>query len=109
MRTIETRVALRIFIGEDDKLGPLPLYEAIARDARHAGLAGATVTKGLLGFGRNGHVRTGQWLGPGNLPVVVEIIDTQVNIDKFLPQVEKMAPSDLITLDEVRVVLSDRA
>ena len=77
---------LRIFIGEDDKHERLPLYEWIVRKAREQGLAGATVLRGLEGFGARSHLHTSRILRlSSDLPIIVEIVDTPEKIEAFLP------------------------
>lgn len=106
MKLEGTQQLLRIFVGEEDKWGRLPLYEAIVREARHLGLSGATVTKGFLGFGRKRHIHTTKWLDLSeDLPVVVEIVDTEENIEKLLPHLDKMVQEGLVTLEKVRVIM----
>ena len=75
-------VLLRIFVGESDKIGHLPLHEAIVRNARDAGLAGATVLKGVLGYGATHHIRTTKILDlSADLPMVIEIVDEQSKVE----------------------------
>jgi hypothetical protein len=96
---------LRIFIGEDDRLKHLPLYEAIVLKARELHLAGATVLRGLLGFGRSSHIHTAKILRLStDLPIVIEIVDTQEKIDAFLPHLEPMMSGGLVTLERVQVI-----
>lgn len=84
-------VLLRIFIGESDKLGHLPLYEAIVREARNAGLAGATVLKGVLGFGATARIRTAKILDlSADLSMVVEIVDEAAKVEAFEPTLAGM-------------------
>jgi hypothetical protein len=98
-------VLLRIFFGEDDKHGRLPLYEAIVLKARELHLAGATVLRGPLGFGRSSHIHTSKILRLAqDLPVVVEIVDSQEKIDAFLPVLEGMMSSGLVTIEKVQVL-----
>jgi hypothetical protein len=96
---------LRIFIGEDDRQKHLPLYEAIVLKARELHLAGATVFRGLLGFGRSSHMHGAKILRLStDLPMVIEIVDTQEKIDAFLPHLEPMMSGGLITLERVQVI-----
>jgi PII-like signaling protein len=75
---------LRIFIGEDDKHGNLPLYEAIVLKAREMQLAGATVLRGPMGFGHSSHLHTSRILRPSqDLPLIIEIVDSKEKIDAF--------------------------
>jgi len=96
---------LRIFFGEEDKANHLPLYEAIVLKAREMHLAGATVLRGCVGFGHSTRLHTTKILRLSeDLPLVVEIVDTQEKIDKFLPVLDEMMTSGLITLEKVQVL-----
>ena len=98
-------VLLRIFFGEDDKHERLPLHEAIVLTAREMHLAGATVLRGHVGFGHSSHIHTTKILRLSqDLPVVVEIVDTQDKIDAFLPVLDEMMSSGLVTLEKVQVL-----
>ena len=98
-------VLLRIFIGEDDRIKGRPLYEAIVLKAREAGLAGATVLRGPMGFGKSSTLHTAKVLRLGeDLPMVIEIVDTQEKIDAFLPVLDPMMGSGLVTLERVQVL-----
>ena len=98
-------VLLRIFIGEDDKAGRQPLYEAIVLKARELQLAGATLLRGSMGFGRSSRLHTTKILRlSADLPIVIEIVDAQEKIDAFLPELEKLIGSGLITLEKVKVL-----
>lgn len=98
-------VLLRVFFGEDDKSGHVPLYEAIVLKAREMHLAGATVLRGHVGFGHLSRIHTTKILRLSqDLPIVVEIVDTQENIDRFLPVLDGMMSSGLITLEKVQVL-----
>lgn len=102
-------VLLRIFIGESDKLGHLPLHEAIVREARDAGLAGATVLKGILGYGATAHIRTTKILDlSADLPMVVEIVDEESKIETFQVSLSSMLNEvnrgGLVTLENIRVI-----
>src|SRR6201991_2172914 len=98
-------VLLRVFIGEDDKLGHLPLYEAIVLKARELNLAGATVLRGPMGFGHSSHIHTTKILRLSqDLPIVVEIVESQEKIDSFLPVLDEMMSSGLVTLERVQVL-----
>src|SRR5271166_2370261 len=86
----EEAVLLRIFIGEDDRQRHLPRYEAIVLKARELHLAGATVFRGLLGFGRSSHMHRAKILRLStDLPIVIEIVDTREKIEAFLPYLEQ--------------------
>jgi PII-like signaling protein len=97
---------LRIFIGESDRYEGRPLYEAIVRRAREAGLAGATVLRGIEGFGARSHIHTTRLLRLSeDLPIVVEIADTAENIDRILPVLDGMIGDGMITLERVEVIV----
>jgi uncharacterized protein len=96
---------LRIFFGEDDKHGTLPLYEAIVLKAREMHLGGATVLRGHVGFGHSSRIHTTKILRLSqDLPVIVEIVDSQDKIDAFLPVLDKMMGSGLVTIEKVQVL-----
>jgi PII-like signaling protein len=96
---------LRIFIGETSKLGQRPLYELIVEEARKRGLAGATVTRGIMGFGRNSRIHTAKILRLSeDLPLVIEIVDKPERIAAFLPDLDAMIGEGLITLEKIRVI-----
>ena len=93
---------LRIFIGESDRHGGMPLYEWIVREARREGLAGATVLRGMEGFGANSKVHTAKILRlSSDLPVVVEIVDSIQRIDAFLPLINEAISEGLATDEKV--------
>lgn len=97
---------LRIFIGEADTWQGRPLYEAIVHLARKEGMAGATVLKGFLGFGCKSHVHTAKLLRLSeDLPVVIEIVDSEEQINRFLPHLDVMVREGLVTLERANVVL----
>jgi PII-like signaling protein len=96
---------LRVYLGERDRWGGKPLYEAIVAKARDLRLAGATVLRGPMGYGRNAHVHRANLLDISeDLPMIVEIVESQANIDRLLPEIEPMMGSGLVTLENVRVV-----
>jgi len=98
-------VLLRIFIAEQDKYQHRPLYEAIVFTAREMHLAGATVLRGPLGFGRSSRIHSAKILRLSeDLPMVIEIVDTQDKIDAFLPVLDGMIGSGLVTLEKVQVL-----
>src|SRR6516225_12471441 len=98
-------VLLRIFVGEDAKSGRLPLYEAILVKAREMQLAGATVLRGAAGFGHSSHIHTAKILRLSqDLPIVVEIVDSREKIDAFLPILDGMMGSGLVTIEKVQVL-----
>ena len=96
---------LRIFVGESDKVGHRPLYEAIVLKAREAGLAGATVLRGVMGFGKNSVLHTAKILRLSeDLPMVIEIVDSLEKVEAFLPALDGMITDGLVTLEQVLVV-----
>jgi len=98
-------VLLRIFIGELDKHGHLPLYEAIVLAARERHLAGATVLRGPMGYGASSRLHTAKILRLSeDLPVVIEIVDSEEKINSFLPVLDEMMSSGLVTIEKVRVL-----
>ena len=97
---------LRIFIGEQDKWKGKPLYEAIIELARKEGMAGATALKGFMGFGAKSHMHTTKLLRLSeDLPIVIEIVDSEERIQAFLPHLDEMVKEGLITLEKVNVIL----
>ncbi len=98
-------VLLRLFIGERDRHGHQPLYEAIVLKAREMHLAGATVLRGPMGFGHSSRLHTAKILRLSeDLPFVVEIVDSEEKINAFLPVLDTMMTSGLITLEKVQVI-----
>ncbi len=102
-------VLLRVFIGESDRLGRLPLYEAIVKQARDAGLAGATVLKGVLGYGASARIRTAKILDlSADLSIVIEIVDEEAKVDAFLHTLsdffKRASCGGLVTLENIRVI-----
>ena len=105
MQIPKQALLLRIFIGEDDTLGGSPLYEAIVLKAREMHLAGATVLRGAMGFGASSRLHTTKILRLSeDLPLVIEIVDSEEKIDDFLPVLDRMMSSGLITLEKVQVL-----
>ena len=95
---------LRILIGENDKYEKRPLYEWIVRKARESGLAGATVLRGLEGFGTRSRVHTAKILRLfSDLPIVIEIVDTHEKIAQFLPLIDDAITEGLATLENVKI------
>jgi PII-like signaling protein len=98
-------VLLRIFIGEDDRHGHQPLYEAIVLKAREQHLAGATVLRGPMGFGHSSRLHTSKILRLSeDLPLVIEIVDSEEKVNAFLPLLDYMLGSGLVTLEKVQVL-----
>ena len=105
MNIPEEGYSLRILVGESDKHGHIPLYEAIVLKAREEGLAGATVLRGLMGYGRHSIVHTAKILRLSeDLPMLVEIVDSLEKIEAFLPSLDGMVREGLVTLERVRVL-----
>ena len=103
------QVLMRIFIGESDRWEHRPLYAALLELLRSRGLAGATVLRGVAGFGAGSVVHTANILRlSADLPLVIEIVDSQEHLDAVLPDVERMLRGGLITLEKVRVLKYDR-
>ena len=101
----EDGALLRIFLGESDRHGHQPLYEAIVLKARENGLAGATVLRGVMGFGKHSILHTTKILRLSeDLPMVIEIVDSAEKIDSFLPVLGGMIKDGLITLERVKVL-----
>ena len=102
---IEDGYLLRILVGESDRHGHHPLYESIVLKARENGLAGATVTRGLMGYGKNSVLHTTKILRLSeDLPMVIEIVDTLDKIESFLPVLDEMIGDGLVTLETVKVI-----
>lgn len=98
-------VLLRIFIGESERSDHKPLYEAIVLKARELQLGGATVIRGPMGFGRSSHLHSAKLLRLSeDLPMIIEIVDSQEKIDAFIPILDQMMGSGLITVEKVQVL-----
>lgn len=96
---------LRIFIGESDNWKGLPLYEAIILKAREMGIAGATMLRGLMGYGANSRIHTAKILRLSeDLPIVLEIVDGREKISALLPVIQEMVGDGLVTIENVRVL-----
>ncbi len=97
---------LRVFIGESDKHNGRPLYEVIIGEARHRGLAGATVWKGFMGFGAHSRMHTAKILEMSqDLPIVIEIVDAEEKIEAFLPVLDSLVSEGLVTVEPARIIL----
>ena len=106
MKLPEEGKLLRIFIGEQDRWGNQPLYEALVHLAKKEGLAGATAIKGFLGFGCKSRMHTAKILRLSeDLPIVIEIVDSEEKINAFLPRLDEMVKEGLITLEKAQVIL----
>ena len=98
-------VRLRIYIGESDRWNGRPLHEAIVLKAREMHMAGATVLRGPMGYGKSSRLHTAKILRLSmDLPVVIEIVDLPAKIDVFLPEIDGMVTGGLVTMENVRVV-----
>jgi PII-like signaling protein len=96
---------LRIFIGESDQWEGRPLYQAIVRRLREEGLAGATVIRGIEGFGAHSHLHTARILRLSeDLPLLIEVVDSEERIQQVLPIIEEMIPEGLVTLENVEIL-----
>lgn len=105
MNIPEEGYLIRIFVGESDKYNHKPLYEAIVLKAREAGLAGATVLRGVMGFGKNSILHTAKILRLSeDLPIIVEIVDSLEKVETFLPKLNEMISDGLVTLEKVKVI-----
>ncbi len=105
MKLPEDGMLLRIFIGESDSYKGKALYEQIVLKAREMNLAGSTVMRGIMGFGADSRIHTAKLLRLSeDLPVVIEIVDTEDNLNKILPFLDETVIEGLITLEKVRVI-----
>jgi hypothetical protein len=96
---------LRIFVGESDRVEGRPLYEVIVLKAREAGLAGATVFRGLMGFGAHSRLHTAKVLRLSeDLPVLIEIVDRPDRIEAFLPQLDVLVREGMVTTEKVQII-----
>ncbi len=97
---------LKVYLGERDKHGHLPLYQWIIQQAREYGLAGATAIRGIEGFGARSHLHTSKILRlADDLPILIEIVDTKDKIESFLPILDEAIPEGLATLEKVEIRL----
>jgi PII-like signaling protein len=105
MQIPEDAVLLRIFIGESDRWEHKPLYEAIVLKARERHLGGATVLRGPMGYGKTSRLHTAKILNLStDLPLVIEIVDSEASINAFLPILDGMITGGLVTLEKVKVL-----
>ena len=96
---------LRIFIGESDTWHGKPLYQAIVQRVREEGLAGATVLRGIEGFGAKSHLHTARILRLSeDLPIVIEIVDTAENVDRVIPALDEMVEDGMVTVERVQIL-----
>jgi uncharacterized protein len=105
MELPEDALLLRIFIGESERYGHRPLYEAIVLTAREMHLAGATVLRGAMGFGASSRIHTTKIIQLSmDLPIVIEIVDTEEKLNRFLPVLHAIMSGGLVTLEKARVI-----
>lgn len=105
MHLPEDAVLLRIFIGESDRCQHRPLYEAIVMKAREMHLAGATVLRGPMGFGKSSRLHTAKILRLSmDLPIVIEIVESEEKVNEFLPVLDEIMGGGLVTLEKVKVI-----
>jgi uncharacterized protein len=105
MPVTETATRMMVFLSEDDRFGHGGLDQAILTRAREDGMAGATVWRGIEGFGTSGHLRTSRFPDAATgLPLVVELFDVPDRIDAFLSVVRKMAPTSLVTREQIQII-----
>src|SRR5438477_8919554 len=105
MQIPEDAVLLRIFIGESDRHRRQPLYEAIVLKAREMQMAGATVLRGPMGFGKSSHLHTAKILRLStDLPMIIEVVDSEDKVDAFLPVLDQMMGGGLVTLEKAKVI-----
>ena len=105
MKLPEEAVMVRIFIGEDDKYHKKPLYEQIVMKAHELKLAGATVIRGILGFGADSRIHAAKILTLSeNLPVIIEIVDTEKQIEKLIPFLDETVTEGLVTMEKMKII-----
>jgi len=104
MKLPEKGKQLRIFIDEDNSYKGKPLYEAIIYKARELNLAGATVTKGIMGYGADSRISTAKILRlSSHLPIIIEIVDNEENIEKIMPFLDEVVDKGLVTLENINI------
>ena len=105
MKQLEGWMMLKVFIGESDKCEGKPLYEHIVLKARELKLAGATVVSGIMGFGTDSHMHTAKVLRLSeNLPVIIEMVDMEENLNKIMPFLDEKVKEGLVTLEKIKVL-----
>lgn len=105
MKLPEQAVMLKVFIGESDRYKGKPLYEQIVLKARELNLAGATVTRGLMGFGADSRMHSSKILELSeDLPIIIEIVDTEEQINLLMPFIDETVEEGLVTLEKMRVI-----
>lgn len=104
MHFIEDDILLRILLGENDMHGGQPLYEVIVQKARELDLAGATVLRGIMGFGADSRMHSAKLLSlSSDLPIVIEIVDSKENIDRLMPFLDRNLEEGIVTMEAVHV------
>lgn len=105
MKLPEQAFMLRIFIGENDHYNHKPLYEQIVLKARELNLAGTTVIRGILGFGASSRIHSSKILTISeDLPIVIEIVDTEKNINKLMPFIDETVEEGLVTMEKMKII-----
>ena len=105
MRLAGEQVLLRIYVDSGQKVNHRPVYELLVERAKESGIAGATVLKGVMGFGKHSHMHTAKLLDVStNLPVVIEIVDTNERLTGFMPVVDELVRDGLVTMERVHVL-----
>jgi len=105
MRLPQEGMLLRVFIGESDKFHGKPLYEQIVFKARELKLAGATVLRGIMGFGADSHMHSAKVMRLSeDLPIVIELVDSEENLDKIIPFLDETVTEGLVTREKVRII-----
>ena len=105
MKIPATGILIRIFIGESDAYHGIPLYEAIVKHARELNLAGATVIRGIMGFGATTRIHSSKMLRLSeDLPIIIEIVDSEEKINLLLPFLDEHVEEGLITMESVKVI-----
>jgi len=105
MRQLENGLLLRIIIGESDTYHGRPLYEQLVLKAREMKLAGATAIRGIMGFGASSHLHIAKFLRLSeDLPVVIEVVDTEEHLEDFLRFVDEVVKEGIVTIEEVKVL-----
>lgn len=96
---------LRIYIGESDRYKGRPLFQALVEKAKELDMAGATVFRGMMGYGANSRIHTAQIVAlSSDLPILIEIIDSEEYIQKLLPYLDEMVQEGLVTIDDIEVI-----
>ncbi len=105
MKTAESWTLLRVFAGENDKHRGKPIYEQIVMKARELDLAGATVIRGILGFGAHSRIHSAKLLSlSDDLPILIEVVDSQEKIEQLLPYIDSVVEEGLVTMEKVQVI-----